>query len=94
MNGDKKEEVPQRERQPEEFTPPSERDLAFDCLLGDIRADADAADITDMDAMVAWKMGLAAFQRGRKFGLQFPHDPASEESSRPEIGRASCRERV
>jgi hypothetical protein len=39
--------------------------------------DEDAAKhkLTDMDAVIAWKLGLAAWKTARKYKAKYPHDP-------------------
>jgi hypothetical protein len=43
------------------------------------------AELSDADAWIAWKLGLAAFLETRKLAARFPHDPPEEiEPSRGE----------
>ena len=46
--------------------------------------------MTDVDAMVAWQIGLAAFKKARDYGAKFSHDPTQPQKDR----RAELEERL
>lgn len=52
-------------------------DEAWEKLLDQIVGDAADVGMCDMDAMVAWELGKAAYLAARKTGAVYPHDEAA-----------------
>lgn len=48
--------------------------VAWALLHDEIDQDAAQAHMTDIDASMAWKMGLAAWKAAKKNGAAFPHE--------------------
>ena len=65
-------------------------DLAWEKFHEEVDENAFSLNLSDQDALVAWKMGIGAFQAAREFQAKFPHDgpepdiadPCPEEKSR------------
>lgn len=49
-------------------------DDGWDHLLEEAGKDCEAEAWTDIDALVAWKLGVAALRAAKKYGAKFPHD--------------------
>lgn len=49
-------------------------DEAWEQLHEGIGEDATEHNMTSMDVMLAWKIGLKAYQEAREYGCKFPHD--------------------
>lgn len=49
-------------------------DSGWDRLYEQVAKDTEKEGMTDMDAFVAWRLGLAAFTQARKLGVKWPHD--------------------
>jgi len=45
-------------------------------VFKNIQREATRNGMTDVDAWVAWAIGLASYKRARGLGCQFPHDSA------------------
>lgn len=39
-----------------------------------IQDDCDKAGMADLDCLVAWRIGLAAWKRAHELGAKFPHE--------------------
>lgn len=59
---------------------PGNRDeeMAWETLYRIIGEDAMKKDMSDQDAFVAWRMGLAAWKASKDLGAKFPHDRMEE----------------
>jgi len=56
----------------------TEENHAWEAFHDNVFEDCVTHDLSDMDAMMAWKMGLEVYLAGRKWGSMFPHDPSKE----------------
>lgn len=50
-------------------------DIAWENLHEGIDQDASMEGMSDIDTMVAWKIGLAAWKASKKYGAKFVHEP-------------------
>lgn len=63
-------------------------DDAWDGFYDMLDDDAKQFALTDVDAMMVWKIGLKAYFAAKEYGARFPHDP-SEDVREPFMGEVS-----
>jgi prophage regulatory protein len=51
-----------------------EKDPWTDLLIAGFRVDCEKENMTDMDALFAWRMGIEAYKAFRRLGGTLPHD--------------------
>lgn len=64
-------------------------DIAWEKLHNDIDKDAEKARMSDVDASVAWQLGLDLWKRLKKMNVRFVHE-APEPEDKPTPQCRSC----
>lgn len=62
-------------------------DIAWEKFYDTIAGDSSFYGMTDMDALWAWKAGLAVYRTARDWQARFPHDP-TDSAAKPTKGGA------